>query len=261
MSRREMSVAGSFYPSSCEEIQKYIDIFNKDLSNELKKTKVRAMISPHAGYVYSGFTANMAYRSIDTSKVKRVVIIGPSHRVYLKGASVAMFEKYDSPCTQMKIDLDYSDALVQKYNFLCFDKAAHQEHSTETQVPFIEHYFDEVELVEIVYGDIEYEVLVPLLDEILEDEKNFLVISTDLSHFHDLKKANRLDSICCKAVENMDISTFESGGEACGMIGVKAVIEAAKKRGLHSELMDYRTSFDASSDDSRVVGYLSALIG
>jgi len=261
MNRREMSVGGSFYPRSCEEVEHYLEVFNTKSPVNVKKVKARAMISPHAGYIYSGFTANMAYRTLDASQIKRVVVIGPSHRVYLKGASVALFDSYASPCQEMKIDLDYSKALVQKHDILSFDNSAHQEHSTETQIPFIEHYFNAVELVEIVYGDLRYTDLIPIINEILEDEENFLVISTDLSHFHDLKKANTLDGICSKAVKNMDLSLFDKGCEACGMIGVKAMIHVAKDRGLNTELMDYRTSFDTSSDASSVVGYLSALVG
>ena len=261
MSKREMSVAGSFYPQTCSEIKRYLSSLGTKMKKDPVPIMARAIIVPHAGYVYSGLTANMAYDGIDTRKIKRVVIIGPSHRVYIRGASVALFDTYVSPCKEMKIDLQYCKALMNKYDFLGFEKTAHQEHSTEVQVPFIEHYFQDVELVEIVYGDIDYKDLIPLIDEVLADEENFLVISTDLSHFYDLKKANTLDEMCCKGVKNMDMFSLDNGCEACGIIGLKAVIEATKKRGMKSRLIDYRTSFDASLDGSRVVGYLSALVG
>ena len=114
--------------------------------------------------------------------------------------------------------------------------------------------------MEIVYGDIEYTQLIPLIEEVLEDEQNFLVISTDLSHFYTLKEANFLDSICYKSIDEMDSEAMKKGCEACGMIGVKALIEAGVKKGLESKMMDYRTSYDASSDDQSVVGYLSVLM-
>ena len=260
MKNRVMSVAGTFYPAQCSEINRYIDTFNKAVQTGTQKISARAVISPHAGYVYSGFTANSAYSLIDTQKIKRVIVIGPSHRVYLKGASVALYENYQTPCADLALDTEYAQQLIDQYDHLDFEPSAHAEHSTETQVPFIGHYFNDVRLVEIVYGDIDYRSLVPIIKAALEDEENFVVISTDLSHFYTLEEANKLDSICLKAVENMDMNALDSGCEACGMIGVKAVIEASKKQGLKTKLIDYRTSYDTSSDASSVVGYMSALI-
>ncbi len=260
MSKRETSVAGTFYPDSCGQIKEYIEVFEKNLSKPGGTKKAKAIISPHAGYIYSGFTANMAYREIETKDIKRVVVIGPSHRVYIKGASVALYDEYSSPCATVKMDLSYSKRLVEEYSVLHFDPSAHAEHSTETQVPFIKHYFSEIELVEIVYGEIDYRDLVPIIEQVLDEKESFVVISTDLSHFYDLKTANVLDSVCLKAIQEMDVAMLEEGCEACGMLGVKALLTAARKSGLKSELMDYRTSCDQNSDETSVVGYLSALI-
>jgi len=261
MKNREMSVAGTFYPAQCSEINRYIDTFSKAVKLDTAKVPARAIISPHAGYVYSGLTANTAYRLIDVSKIKRVIIIGPSHRVYLKGASVALYENYQTPCADLKMDIEYSKKMIEKYDVLYFDPTAHAEHSTETQVPFIGHYFRDVSLVEIVYGNLDYQSLVPIIENALRDEENFVVISTDLSHFYTLDEANKLDGICLKAVEQMDMQELDRGCEACGMIGVKAVLQASKNQGLKTRLVDYRTSYNASSDASSVVGYMSALIG
>ncbi len=255
---RKMSVAGQFYPLECSEIKRYIEVFSQELKPE--KEEYRAIISPHAGYVYSGFTANLAYSKIDFSKIKRVLVIGPSHRVYLKGASIALYATYETPCADMKVDKRYSEYLKNRYEFLDFQQSAHAEHSTETQVPFIEFYAPHVNLVEVVYGELNYKDLLPLMEEVLKNEENFLVISTDLSHFYDLNQANTIDSICLKAVNEMNILDLDKGCEACGMIGVKAVLQASKNLDLKSKVIDYRTSADASNDKSRVVGYMSALI-
>ena len=262
MSKRYMSVAGSFYPGSCNEIEKYINTFSDALEKEIALPFVpKAIIAPHAGYIYSGFTANSAYKLVDTSTVKRVVVIGPSHRIFINGASVAIQEDYESPCGDLPIDRAYSRDLIDRYDFLGFQEDAHREHSTETQVPFIKHYFNDVKIVEIVYGDIAYQKLVPIIEEALRNEETFVVISTDLSHFYTLEEANKLDAICLKAVENIDIRIMDAGCLACGMIGVKALMQAAKNSGLQSRLIDYRTSYDTSGDAGSVVGYLSALFG
>ena len=263
MSVRKTSVAGTFYPNSCLEINKYIEHFNGILEDVdfCSDIKVRAIISPHAGYVYSGFTANFAFNLIQKNKPKRVIVIGPSHRVYINGASIALYDEYETPCGNLKVDLDYSIKLKEEFDFLTFDESAHSEHSTETQMPFIKHCFEQTRVIEIVYGDINYQKISELIDELLKDEDNLIVISTDLSHFYTLKEANVLDQHCIDAIESLNISEFDSGGEACGMIGVKAIINSAVKNSFRSKIVDYRTSFDASSDEGSVVGYVSALIG
>ncbi|MCH9740884.1 MAG: AmmeMemoRadiSam system protein B [Epsilonproteobacteria bacterium] len=257
MSSRVMSVAGTFYPNSCQEIKKYITKFDAMQKTEVKpKFEPKAIISPHAGYVYSGFTANCAYKLIDKSKFKRVVVVGPSHRIYMKGASIALYDKYDTPCGAVPIDIEYSKKLMQKYDVLGFANDMHKEHSTETQIPFIKHYFPETKIVEIVYGDIDYKELALVVKEVLDEPETLLVISTDLSHFHTLKEANKVDGLCIEGIKKLDMRLLNSGCEACGLLGVKALISVAKE----SQVIDYRTSYDASGDDKRVVGYLSVLV-
>ena len=262
---REAAVAGQFYGASCKEIQEQIGHFNKVIDAHIEDKGIfekhaRIIISPHAGYVYSGFTANIAHRILANSKAKRVVVIGPSHRVYISGASIALYNEYETPCGHMPIDLEYSKKLHINYQ-LTFQEDAHQEHSTETQIPFIQHYMPNVKLCEIVYGDVDYHILAELISEVLEDEENVVVISTDLSHFYDLQKANLLDNVCLEAISTLDNEKMNGLCEACGKTGVMAAIEAAKKLSFTAELLDYRTSADVSGDKQSVVGYLSAILG
>jgi AmmeMemoRadiSam system protein B len=262
MEHRKMSVAGTFYPDSCQVIEDMIVAFDKQAgSKRALPFHSKALISPHAGYIYSGFTANAAYRLINVQGVKRVVVIGPSHRVYIKGASISYHDRYDTPCGEIEIDKHYAKRLAESYPFLGFSKALHAEHSTETQMPFVKHYFPDTKVVEIVYGEIDSHMLAPMVEKMLMDDETFVIISTDLSHFYSQKEANVLDEICLKAVKALDYEATKAGCEACGLIGVKALLEAAQKRGCHAEVIDYRTSMDASGDASRVVGYMSALIG
>jgi len=268
MSTRETSVAGAFYPAVCREIEAYISRFNTLLDEsgfrgESVTISPRALIVPHAGYVYSGFTANAAFRTAAEKRmdVRRVVVIGPSHRVFIRGASVALYSHYASPCGTMKIDLHFSNALKERFGFLHFSPEAHREHSTEVQIPFVQHYFPDAEIVEIVYGDLDGSELSKLIDSVLEESGTLVVISTDLSHFYSKEQANRLDSYCLQGMRDLDISELEIGCEACGMTGVKGVIASAGRAGLQSQVLDYRTSADASGDETSVVGYVSCLIG
>ena len=260
MNIRKSVVSGSFYPDKKEELLKYINQFNSFKTNNETFEDIKAIIVPHAGYIYSGFTANLAYKLASKKEIKRVIVIGPSHRVYLKGASVAIYDEYETPLGNLKIDKKFSQNLIDKYDFLDFNVECEFEHSTETQAPFIKHYFENVQLVEIIYGEINYEDLSKVIDEVLSHSDNFVVISTDLSHFYTLEEAQKLDNICLEAIDKKDLKMFDYC-EACGKVGVKAIIDCAIKNDFDTKVLNYCTSADVTKDKSRVVGYTTALIG
>mgnify|MGYP006315984867 FL=1 len=260
MNIRKSVVSGSFYPDKKEELLKYINQFNSFKTNNETFEDIKAIIVPHAGYIYSGFTANLAYKLASNKKIKRVIVIGPSHRVYLKGASVALYDECETPLGNLKIDKEFSQNLIDKYDFLDFNVECEFEHSTETQAPFIKHYFENVQLVEIVYGEINYEDLSKVIDEVLVDSDNFVVISTDLSHFYTFEEAQKLDNICLEAIDKKDLKMFDYC-EACGKEGIKAIIDWAIKNDFDTKVLNYCTSADVTKDKSRVVGYTTALIG
>ena len=145
-----------------------------------------------------------------------------------------------------------------KDNFLlkCFNNA-HHEHSTEVQFPFIKYYIPDAKIVELVYGKTDPSNISQIIDFALSKEDYGVIISTDLSHFYNLEDAKKLDNICLEAIDKLDIDLLHNGCEACGLLGVKALIISAKKLLLKPHLLDYRTSADASGDKNRVVGYMS----
>ncbi len=262
MSTRKDAVAGQFYPADKNEITQMFTHYNEIIDKALKekailKLKPRAIIVPHAGYVYSAFTANIAFRLLRNSHAKRVIVIGPSHRVYVDGVSVSKFDSYETPLGNLNIDIALADRLIEKFG-LHFQRDAHSEHSTEVQMPFVKNYLGDVSVLELVYGNEKPEHLAQVISYLLEDKENVVVISTDLSHYYDIEKANRLDSICLDAVANDNPEELREGCEACGIIGVEALLIVAKAEGLQGKILDYRTSADASGDKSQVVGYMSA---
>ena len=265
MSIREAGNCGSFYPCDINELNNLIDIFNNALDNasevkEKLQLKPKAIISPHAGYIYSGFSANFAHRILANNSVKRVVVIGPSHHLYFEGISGSFFEKYETPYGNLKIDIEYLNLLSNEFK-LIFAKEAHKlEHSTETQMPFIAKYQPNVEVIELIYGKVDYKELAKIITWLLQDSLTSVVISSDLSHFHSLEKANMLDSICLEGIKKLDNDILDIGCEACGIIGIKALIDAANRLNLKSEILDYRTSEDVTKDASKVVGYGAAAI-
>jgi len=263
--KRVAGVRGQFYPKSCSEIEKMIKKWNMLLDEKLSDKKLlkeipRAIIVPHAGYIYSGFTANFAYRLLANSKAKRVIVIGPSHHVYIDGMSGSKQDSYETPCGDLEIDTNYLEKIKKNFPIEFSQKAHSVEHSTETQMPFIKHYLPHAKIIEFIYGKADYRKIAKLINELLKDRDNVVVISTDLSHFYTLENAKKLDNICLNGILKKDISMLDKGCEACGMIGIKAMLQVAKEAKLSVDLLDYRTSADASGDKSSVVGYLSAYL-
>jgi hypothetical protein len=127
-------------------------------------------------------------------------------------------------------------------------------------MPFIRYYLPQVKVIEMIYGQLDYKELAAFCFELLKDRDNAIVISTDLSHFYTEQEANQHDNICLNAIANRDNTLIEKGCEACGMTGIKAILEAAKKANFEVKLLDYSTSAAYSGDTSRVVGYVSAAI-
>lgn len=255
--KRLMSVNGTFYPSDKSELKSMINYFNEvaeqHFVDRIYSQNPVALIVPHAGFIYSGFTANLAYRNV-TKIPKRVIVIGPSHRVAFDGISLNDYVGYDTPLGEIDGDREYVSQLKEKFSFVSIE---HKEHSTEVQFPFIKFYFEDIKLIEMVYSTTQN--LVNILDYLLKNDENLVIISTDLSHFYDEEKAHRLDSFIIKAVENLDLEMLKNG-EACGMLGVASVLEVAKRLGLSTKSIDYRTSANITKDKSSVVGYYSAMV-
>jgi len=258
------AVVKEWYGGSCEAVERFINHFNTILdenvdaekAKEIFSLKPKALIVPHAGWMYSGFTANFAYRIASNTKPKRIVVIGPSHRVPFRGISTTLEDVYETPCGFLPIDRNFAKELIEKFGVLNFEEV-HQEHSTEVQMPFIYHYFGEIPVVELVYGDYEPIKLKDIIEYALSKD-SLVVISSDLSHYYDIKTANALDYNCLEAVQNLDLSDLEKC-EACGKIGIGGMILAAKEMNLTPFIVDYRTSADVSGDESNVVGYMSAI--
>ena len=262
---RKAGNKGRFYPAESKSMDDMIVHWNKVVDENIQDKdrlllKPKAIVCPHAGYIFSGFTANIAYRVLANTNPKRVIVIGPSHHVYVKGISISEYDYYDTPYGNISIDTEYIQELKKVFNFE-FEKEAHFiEHSTETQMPFIKKYLPNAKVIEIIYGNVEYATLSEIVKDLLRDPENAVVISSDLSHFYSLDKAEKVDRKCLEGFVNKSLSSLDDNCEACGLIGIKAIVKSAIDLNLKTKLLDYRTSSDASGDKSKVVGYMSGLI-
>ena len=258
------AVVKEWYGGTCKAVENYIAHFNKIIDENVDKEKAKeifslkpkALIVPHAGWMYSGFSANFAYRIAANSNPKQIAVIGPSHKFAFDGISVSLEEEYQTPCGNLDMDIQISQKLIENFDVLNLEYV-HTEHSTEVQMPFIKHYFSNIPVMELIYSNYNPSKLSEIINYLLLND-SLIVISSDLSHYYDLKTANILDYNCLEAVAEEDISKLSSC-EACGKIGIEAMIISAKEMNLTSFIVDYRTSADVSGDTNQVVGYMSAV--
>ncbi|BAL81097.1 AmmeMemoRadiSam system protein B [Caldisericum exile] len=258
MKIRDTAVAGAFYPEDREELKSMIRRFVE--SAPLEDTdNIKAIIAPHAGYIYSGPIAGYSYKqltNIDYLKNIKVIIIAPSHYAYFHGASVGLFDAYKTPLGFVNVSKD-AQKLLQLEEFHFILDAHLEEHSIEVQLPFLQYTLSHFEIVPILYSEISEESLLRGILSIF-DENTILVVSTDLSHYYPYDIAIKKDSHCIKAVQELNKKHILNC-EACGKTGIATVIDFAKANNLKSKVLKYATSGDTAGPKTQVVGYLSAV--
>jgi len=270
MWHRKPVVAGAFYPAEKSELQHVITRYLDDADPSQVQGEVVAVISPHAGYIYSGPVAAYSYRLLKELKPEVVIVLAPSHRGRFNGASVIPGGEYETPLGNVKIDETIGRKLVEKPHF-SFLKEAHQmEHSLEVQVPFLQSVIDSFTLVPVVIGTIDLDVCRELAGGIADAidgdaRKIAIVISTDLSHYHSYESAKSLDAMFMDGLrtfsEQKIKEALKHGAEACGEGPVLTGVILSKKLGAgRVEILKYATSGDTAGDKSQVVGYLAAAI-
>ncbi len=249
MGTRNPAVAGMFYPAGPEELKEMVNEFMSKASPRKIKGGIRALIVPHAGYIYSGQVAAQAYSLLRTMKKKptRVIVTGPSHYVGLRGVASDANQEWLTPLGRVKI----------AENPFPKNAEAHvQEHSVEVQVPFLQLALGDFSLVPLVAGEAEPAEEARILNEFLDDD-TLLVVSSDLSHYHDYDTASRMDSATIEAIKSLDPERLLREGEACGIVPILILLELARMREWKAVFLDYKNSGDVSGDSSRVVGYAS----
>ncbi len=267
---RESVIAGSWYPGDPATLTKDIKGYLAQVPQHTIQGELVALISPHAGYLYSGQVAAHAYKLLQGKKYDVVVIIAPSHRAYFKGASVYPQGGYRTPLGIVPIAEEVTEALMKKTPLIdAIPKAHAQEHSLEIQLPFLQIVLKDFRLVPIVMGDQDLqtcEEVSKAIAAVIKGKNALLIASTDLSHFHPYDEAVTLDQVVLDHVNAFDpegLSKALKKGEceACGGGPVVAVMLAAQALGADkSEVLNYANSGDVTGDHSSVVGYMSAAL-
>jgi AmmeMemoRadiSam system protein B/AmmeMemoRadiSam system protein A len=268
-------VAGTFYPANPVDLTKAIAKLFSEVDKVSLSGRPLGLISPHAGYPYSGRVAAKAYKLLEGEEYETVVVISPSHTVFFKGSSVYEGNGYQTPIGIVETDRKLAEKLASIHPAVHFSNMGHAsgatrgEHALEVQLPFLQIALGKFKLVAVVMGDQEPDSVHALgeaLYSALKGTNTLMVASTDLSHFHPEKAARKLDFAVQSAIEKFDpellMETLEDGkGEACGGGPVTAVMMAAKRLGAKElKFLDYATSGAVTGDFEEVVGYLSAAI-
>jgi AmmeMemoRadiSam system protein B len=254
LSIREPAVAGLFYPEDAQSLRQEIEAM---LANVLPSADVpKAIIVPHAGYIYSGPVAASVYARLKSAhgRISRVVLLGPSHRVPFSGLAVPNTDQFLTPLGSIPIDRDAIDSLAGFPQVVNLDAAHEYEHSLEVQLPFLQMTLGDFTLVPIVVGDVDGNKVAEVLDRLWGGEETLIVISSDLSHYQDYVTAQKMDRVTSDAIVSLhpDDLGYE---DACGRIPVKGLLLQAKRLGLEGEIVDLRNSGDTCGDKRRVVGY------
>jgi len=253
---RRPAVAGSWYPDDPDALRESIQKYTGEATLPDDLGTVRAVIAPHAGYVYSGPTAGYAFKALTTLPQNRwtVYLMGPAHRVPFRGVALGQYSAFHTPLGDAPVAFDVVEDMVGRSPLYTHTPMAHMpEHCLEVEVPFLQMTLSDFRLVPMLFGDVDpMDVGAELAGHVGEDD--LIVVSNDLSHFHPYDQAQQLDRSLLNAVMDDD----EMGvldGEACGRAPIASLMDVARRRGWQPHLLDYRTSGDTAGDKWQVVGY------
>jgi hypothetical protein len=251
---RNPAVAGLFYPMDPRELRALVGECLR--SAPAKGTAPKAIIAPHAGYIYSGPIAASAYARLKPARgrVTRVVLLGPAHRVGFDGLALSSADYFLTPLGRILVDQDAVKKISRLPQVRVLDAAHAQEHSLEVHLPFLQEVLGEFSLVPLVVGDAEPGEVAEVLDLLWGGPETLIVISSDLSHYHDYKTAQQLDRATSQAIEQLRPEDIQYD-HACGRNPVNGLLNVARKRGLKAKTVDLRNSGDTAGSRDRVVGY------
>jgi AmmeMemoRadiSam system protein B len=254
---RSPAVAGMFYPANPAELRTMVEQMIGDVDPAIAaESPPKAIIAPHAGYIYSGPVAASAYASLRqvSSVISRVVLLGPAHRVPVHGLALPSSDAFATPLGKVAIDREAVAQIRGLPQVRVFDDAHALEHSLEVHLPFLQSVLDEFQLVPLVVGDATAEEVAEVLEQLWGGPETLIVISSDLSHYHDYQTAQQMDQATSSAIEHLAFEDIHYE-QACGRKPVSGLLLLARKHGLQGKTIDLRNSGDTAGPRDQVVGY------
>lgn len=251
---REPAVAGMFYPADRTDLRREINRYLKTAQVN-SGPQPKALIVPHAGYVYSGQIAATAYAQLVASCIKRVVLMGPAHTLALRGLASPGASSFRTPLGEVTLDVDGLNQLEKEFEQVKQLPEAHiEEHSLEVQLPFLQEVLEDFELLPFALGDSQPAEVAEILESCWGGAETLILISSDLSHFLSYKDAKRMDERTALEIENFNIGALGTNS-ACGRHAINGLLSCAQRRGMQIQRLDLRNSGDTAGPRDRVVGY------
>ncbi len=251
---RPPAVSGFFYPDEPSELKQTVSAYLRDTEPEVSPPK--ALIVPHAGYIYSGPIAARAYASLKPvrNRISRVVLLGPAHRVRLQGIALSSAASFATPLGNIEIDKPAVEKIGQLNQVAIMDAAHEKEHSLEVHLPFLQVSLAAFTLVPLVVGNATPGQVAEVLELLWGGDETLIVISSDLSHYHDYDTARQTDSRTSAAIQRCELEKI-GPHQACGCMPMRGLLQIAKRSRMEINILDVRNSGDTAGTKDRVVGY------
>lgn len=251
---RDPAVAGTFYPSDPRALRAQVGQLLADAG--AAEVAPKALIAPHAGYVYSGPIAASAYKILvpRAHAIRRVVLLGPSHFVPFRGMALPAAGAFRTPLGDVELDESACAAIDGRHGVVRSAEAHAREHSLEVQLPFLQVVLPQFKLVPLAVGFAPAEDVAAVIDALWGGDETLIVVSSDLSHYLSYQAAALVDDVTAKAIERLDEKPLD-GDHACGCHPIRGLLRVARERGLRVVPLDRRNSGDTAGDKRRVVGY------
>jgi AmmeMemoRadiSam system protein B len=253
-------VAGRFYPADPRQLAAEVDQLLASAS--ASPCRAKALIAPHAGYVYSGATAGLAFSTLaaDAASIDRVVLLGPSHFVPLAGLAASRAPAFETPLGRVPVDLLLRDRVLRLDRVRLDDRAHAREHSLEVMLPFLQRTLGDFTVLPLAVGDTSPEAVAEVLELCWGNDSTRIVVSSDLSHYHDYRTAQTIDRGTRQAIERLDPAAI-GPDRACGCYALNGLLEAARRRQLEVTTLAVCNSGDTAGPRDRVVGYGAWVFG
>jgi AmmeMemoRadiSam system protein B len=258
---RTPDVAGLFYPADESALSRLVaDLLEEAPEPPARASRPKALIAPHAGYVYSGPVAASVYARLHPFResLRRVVLLGPAHRYPFRGLAASSASAFETPLGSVPVDKDALARALGLPQVRILDQAHEGEHSLEVHLPFLQVVLGEFRVLPLVVGEASHEDVAGVLRELWGGEETLVVISSDLSHFLPYERAGRLDEATARSIEALRPKEIRHD-QACGRIPLGGLLIRAREEGLEVERVDLRNSGDTAGPRDRVVGYGSFL--
>ncbi len=251
---RPPAVAGRFYPGDPARLRAYVEAALAEAArHEAPRERVKAIVAPHAGYVYSGMTAARAFAAAAGLPVRRVVLFGPAHTMAFRGIAAPQWRGFATPLGTVPVD-EAALAEISDLPQVVIGDAPHaREHSLEVELPFIQELFPGVPVLPLVVGEATPEEVAEVIER-LDDGHTLFIVSSDLSHYEPYDSARAHDAMTARRVAALEESAL-TPRDACGARPLAGLLLAARDKGWRPVLLDLRNSGDTAGDKSRVVGY------